>query len=210
MPAALSRVDEFLLKEYDAAKELTFHIDELRARLTSYFITLSGVAVAALSFFLRSTERDGHERLTFGIIVASFGAVAALGFVVVLIVARLRAVQLEHFRIINNVREWFLEHNVDAWNTVELSRKTLPANPNRKSGSYFWMAAIGGLGGLALGIGLYILLFPLTHVVRCTVATVIAAAVVLVYWFIVDLTYLRVALPRVARPYKESPNPRRR
>ena len=67
----------------------------------------------------------------------------------------------------NNIREHVLGDRVDLWNVVELSHETLPQEPIRTSGSYFWVATIGTIGGFALGIGLYLTTFLATQWLGC-------------------------------------------
>jgi hypothetical protein len=49
----ITRQDEFLLMEYESATALNNYIDELRNKLTGFYLTFAGVAVAgSLLFFL--------------------------------------------------------------------------------------------------------------------------------------------------------------
>ena len=139
MPADVS---DFLLKEYDAAKELTFEIDELRNKISTFYATLATLAVAALGLFVKSGDKPAHEQLGYTLPVVML-AVGAMGFLVIRALARLRAVQLEHFRIMNNIREHFLAdaEELELQSVVELSSETLPT-PNRRSGSYMWVAMV--------------------------------------------------------------------
>jgi predicted small metal-binding protein len=199
------RTAEFLLKEYDAAKELTFHIDELRAKLTSYFIALSGLALTALSLLFSSAEKSNpDEELIRWTVAFAFFGVGVVGAVVVRIIARLRRAQLESFRIMNNIREHFLGDDVKLWNVVELSRETLP-EPTRKSGSYLWVLAIQLLSTVGLGFGLYIFVSPLTDWVGRNVGIAIAGIIAVAFFRWLDLTYLRRARPPSAPEYKKSP-----
>jgi len=196
---------EFLMKEYETARELTFHVDELRARLTSYFITLAGVAVAGLSLLLRSAEAGEDQQLRVLVVVA-LAALTTVGFVIVLIIGRLRAVQLEHFRIMNNVREYFLQHDVLLWNVVELSRTSLPKKPRRSSGSYFWVAAIELLGATAAGIALHVTLYRELGVFSCWWSAGFGAGLAVAYLVAADRMYMRLAKPPDRPDYDTSPN----
>ena len=204
-----SPVDEFLLREYESAKELTFHVDDLRAKLTGYFITLFGLAAAGVSLLAGGANSTSADRLVKGILAVAFLAVGATGFVIVLIVARLRRVQFEHFRIMNNIREHVLGDRVDLWNVVELSHETLPQEPIRTSGSYFWVATIGTIGGFALGIGLYLTTFLATQWLGCWPAVALSGGAVIVYWLVADWRYMRMATALPAKRYSTSHAPKR-
>jgi len=139
--AQLSKEEEFLLKEYDAAQQLTFHVDELRSKLTQFFLIFTGFATAALTLLVKGEAKTTVFEKPEGAVALLVLVAALLGSSFVSIIARLRRSQIEHFRITNNIRTYFLGKNYDLWNTVELSAKTLP-RPNRLSGSYFWVLLI--------------------------------------------------------------------
>ncbi len=167
MPAS-TRVEAYLLKEYDSNVQTGFHVDELRTRLTSFFLTIAGAAVAAMSLLI-----TGNSSLLAGVniqlIVAAFlAAVALIGILVLIIVARLRRIQLESFRITNNIREYFLGTDLKLWNVVELSSRTLP-RPTMKSGTYFWSLTIVLANSMILGMAAY-LLGPAPSAIWLTVA----------------------------------------
>ncbi|ENP8356002.1 hypothetical protein [Vibrio alginolyticus] len=162
----MDEIDEFILKEYESAQKLTYHVDEMRSKLTQFFIALSGVAFAATSALLNKDIAP----LLFGIpwwMVASFitfgGAV--LGSLFVLIIAKLRRTQIEHFHITNNIRQYFLEKSDNAdelWRVVALSHETIP-KPTRSSGSYYWVLLIIILTSLFFATFAYLLSANLTE-----------------------------------------------
>jgi hypothetical protein len=88
-----SRSDEYLLEEYKAASQLTLHIDELRNRLTSFFVALAGIAATGLA----AANEFGSSRTEFiqTIALLGFAILSIVGTIVVRIVGRLRCVQLE-------------------------------------------------------------------------------------------------------------------
>ena len=137
----ISRKDTFLLKEYDSAAQLTYHIDELRNKLTGFFLTFAGIASAALGILLRGQASGGIFALPELVVAIMLGLVSFVGIIITVILARLRRAQIEHFQIINNIRTNFLKDDFKLWNIVQLSQKTLPC-PSRKSGSYFWLLLI--------------------------------------------------------------------
>ncbi|MEI8598898.1 hypothetical protein P4S64_18855 [Vibrio sp. M60_M31a] len=162
----MDEIDEFILKEYESAQKLTYHVDEMRSKLTQFFIALSGVAFAAISALLNKDI----DPLLFDAprwMVASFitFGCAVLGSLFVLIIAKLRRTQIEHFHITNNIREYFLEKSDKAdelWRVVALSHETIP-KPTRSSGSYYWVLLIIILTSLFFAIFAYLLSSNLTE-----------------------------------------------
>lgn len=141
-----SRTDDYLLAERESAAQLTFHIDLLRNRISSLFVSLVGIALTVVAIL--------PARVTSLAIVSwALLTTAFVGLLVVLILARLRAVQLEHFRIINNIRETFLGTDILLWNVVELSRKSLPKE-RFGSGSYCWAALVMLTGSVSGGLAI--------------------------------------------------------
>jgi hypothetical protein len=119
---------------------------------------VTGIAVAGLSVVLKGEADQRNASLAVVVSALLFVVVAVLGGgLVVAILARLRRAQIEHFRIMNNIREHFLGDDLPAWRVVELSRSTLPT-PNRKSGTFMWLLMILVVSALATGLGLYVLM----------------------------------------------------
>ncbi|ELI5409500.1 hypothetical protein [Vibrio parahaemolyticus] len=162
----MDEIDEFILREYESAQKLTYHVDEMRSKLTQFFIALSGVAFAATSSLLNKDIAS----LLFGVpwwVVASFITFlcAVLGSLFVLIIAKLRRTQIEHFHITNNIRQYFLDKSDNAdelWRVVALSHETIP-KPTRSSGSYYWVLLIIILTSLFFAIFAYLLSANLTE-----------------------------------------------
>ncbi|EJD0683139.1 hypothetical protein NFO77_003023 [Vibrio parahaemolyticus] len=156
----MKEIDEFLLKEYESAQKLTYHVDEMRSKLTQFFIALSGVALATIT----TVGSKDMSHILLGSpwwVVASVSVLgcAFLGVLFVLIIARLRRTQIEHFHITNNIRQHFLDKsddNENLWKVVGLSHVTIPT-PTRTSGSYFWVLLIMILSSLLFSIGLFLL-----------------------------------------------------
>ena len=196
--AGQDTTNHFLFEEYRAAKELTFHVDGLRAKVTSYFIALAGLLFSAV-------DRDDNEGLIrWDVTLTSLG-LAVLGVLVVLIVARLRRVQLESFRIMNNVREHFLGGDVELWNVVELSRRTLP-KPRRWSGSHFWVASVQVVSGVGLAVGLYMLMTPIGDLLPGSASIPVAVAAGIALSAGLDFVYLRLARPPARPRYAKDPS----
>ncbi|MEN3281420.1 MAG: hypothetical protein V7607_2560 [Solirubrobacteraceae bacterium] len=201
-----SRAEQLLLKDYDNAAQLTYHIDGLRDRVTVFFVTMAGIAAAGLSVVLKDQTRSA---LALDLVAALFLLVAVLGLPVVLILARLRAVQLEHFRILSKIRSHFYGADADLWNTVELSATTLP-QPSRGSGTYMWLSAILLVAAFSAGVGAYFLAAVANDWVANGVAWVIACGSAALWALVLDLSYFQLASPPPPPIYdaEKLPSPR--
>jgi hypothetical protein len=93
---SLTPQDEFLLKEYESATELTNHIDELRNKLTGFYLTFAGVAVAGVAILIKDEAKSKIFDRVDGVIAILLFVVALTGWIVVLGLARLRRVQIEY------------------------------------------------------------------------------------------------------------------
>jgi hypothetical protein len=196
MADRLEREDEFLLKEYDTAVQLTFHVDEMRSKFTNLFITLVGVAAAAVSLLLQGSANNnqlGNYEVLLGVFLLLLGLT---GILVVSVIAKLRRVQLEHYRITNNMRKHFLGSNYSLWNVVQLSDRTLPS-PTRTSGTYFWTLILILINSYVVGLGIYLLLRRLDFTVMGTFLFII----------IQDMLYFRLAVPPKVREYSKDSLP---
>jgi len=200
MPDNLTRQDEFLLMEYESATGLTNHIDELRNKLTGFYLTFAGVAVAGVAILIKGeTKSTVFERVD-GVIAVLLFIVALLGWIVVLGLARLRRVQIEYFGIINGIREHFLNRDYDLWNIVKVSRQTLPV-PNRYSGSYMWLLLVMITSSSLLLFSLYLFLVKVCLHLPSVYGGLAAVVGSLLFFGLQDASYFRWAKSQVERDY---------
>lgn len=140
-----NNMDDFLFKEYDSAQNLTYHVDDMRSKLTQFFIALSSIALATVSVIVKKdVDHDFLGVPWLWVSVVALLMCVMLGFLFVLIIAKLRRTQIEHFHITNNIREYFLEQSPESEklkSVVMLSKNTIP-KPTRNSGSYYWVLLI--------------------------------------------------------------------
>lgn len=136
----MTNQESFLIEEYNAASKLTFHIDELRNKLTSFFISFATIITGLITLFLEgkilNEEINEYNYLSFIMVFISL-----IGFIMVCILGKLRKVQFEHFNIINNIRTHFLHSESKYTDIVILNNNTLP-NEKYSSGSYLWTLMI--------------------------------------------------------------------
>lgn len=137
----MEAVNLFLIEEYKSAIQLTFHVDNQRVQLTKFFITFVGIILGGF-LALNNSEKS----LFFMFSGFFFGSVLfflwLIGAIIIAIMARLRKVQLEHFRIVLNIRKSFGNDDINFWNAVQLSELTIPKGPNWSSGTFYWMTLV--------------------------------------------------------------------
>jgi len=198
----LSREEQFLMKEYENAADLTFHIDTLRNSLTGFFLTLSGLAAGALAFLLKGDVRlDLGFPLT-GVVGALLTFLGFLGLAAVRVLSRLRSVQLQYFRIMNNIREHFLGAKPALWNVVEVSRCTLPS-PSRGSGTYAWLSMIMFVTALLFASSVYLYLARVFCLMSPVCSLMVSTATFAVLLVAQDQWYLHGAKARPRETYSE-------
>lgn len=196
----LASRDQLLLEEYKNAAQLTYHVDGLRDRVTTFFLTVVGLAAAGFSLGLK----DDASPLAIDLVSVLLLLVALLGLVMTTIVARLRAVQIEHFRILSNIRQYYIGKDLELWNTVELAPSTVP-RPSRSSGSYMWFVAIMLVAALGAGAGTYVLLHEANAWLRNSYSIAVAVGAAVAWAVVLDVVYLRRARPREAPRYTSPP-----
>ena len=179
------RTKEFLFEEYKAAQQLTFHNDELRSKLTNFSLTFSALALTGLILLIKGDYRKIYELQAESAVIILLFVCSILTAIIVLIVSRLRSSQLEYFRIINNIRSYFFQNDLELWNTIELSERTIP-RPTFKSGSYFW----------ALLIMLISTLFFAAGVLLWEKALIYTSLSSLLWFTLLNIFYFQNAKPR--------------
>lgn len=201
--SSLSRGEQVLLKDYDSAVQLTYHVDGLRDRVTVFFVTVAGIAATGLTVVLKDSKASA---LALNLSAALFLLVAALAAVVVALLAKLRSTQLEHFRIQSKIRAYFYGSDVTLWNAAELSPQTVP-RPTRRSGTYMWLAAILLVAAFSAGLGTYLLVRVANHWTSNGLAWAVAAASGLAWTLLLDFGYFRLAKVHAPRSYTEADFP---
>ncbi len=188
----LSAPEKYLFEEYKTAVKLTYHIDNLRNNLTKFFLTFGGVAVGGVTIILRG---DGGGNLLGGIervIGILLLIVAITGVLIVGILARLRKSQIEHFRIINNIRKYFLGKDYELWNVVQLSGKTLP-KPNRLSGTYMWLLLIIVVNSYILALSIFLVTLRYDSILWPSLNYIVYFAIFIVDIIIQDILYFKLS-----------------
>jgi len=157
-------IKEILLKEYDSAQRTANRMDKLRHKVTSYYLAFTGIfisigATAVVSFisktklFSLKSATCTDTFCTYSKLVDEYNGISLTsGFKIILtlillifilwgiavwfIQIKLRKVELENFRILAKIKEYFLgEKNFELWDIVELSKRTIPIDKTISSGA---------------------------------------------------------------------------
>lgn len=203
---SLTKQEEFLIKEYESATQLTYHIDELRNKLMVFYLTYSGVAFAAIAILFKGEAKNTLFEQVEAVVSFLLLIVALTGLVVIQGLARLRRVQIEHFRIISNVRKFFLEKDLKLWNLIQLSAKTLP-QPNRKSGTYMWLLLVMLISSSLFSLSVYLFVVKVYSVLPSMWGAFTALAAFILFLFLQDRFYFAWASPVQEQVYTDANPP---
>lgn len=195
----LSREEQFFGWEYQNAAQLTYHIDEMRNKVTGFWLSFVGVAVAGLAILIKGEFILLGEAKNY-ILAGLFFLIGILGVIMTCILARLRAVQLEHFGIINNIREFFVGNYAAHLTVVQLSSKTLP-KPTRTSGSFYWLLLITLVGAVMFGFAAY---FVAIGYNSATASFFWSAGITVAAYAAQDTLYFKLAQPRPKITYTDA------
>ncbi|MCK4923112.1 MAG: hypothetical protein KAS71_18820 [Bacteroidales bacterium] len=195
----LSDKISFLLEEYKSAVELTFHIDTLRNKLTSFFISISGIGITGLLLLLKKKNIESDLSDLNEIVSILMFLVTIIGHLFICVLAKIRRVQLEHFGIINNIRKYFYEDSFDFWNASQLSIKTLP-KPVFFSGTYFWLLIIQILNVAILFLGIILIQDNLSNMLSCKGCITLTITALLSFSF-QNIIYFYFAKPPIQEIY---------
>lgn len=189
----------FLLEEYKSAVQLTYHIDTLRNKLTSFFISISGIAITGLLLILKKEEVRNDSININELISILLLLVALIGHIFICVLAKIRKVQIEHFYIINNIRKYFYNNDFKLWNASQLSLKTLP-KPRLFSGTYFWLLIIQVLNFVILYIGIIIVMEMLGDLYTCK-SLIIFTITAIISFLMQNISYFYLAKPPKEKIY---------
>jgi hypothetical protein len=176
---------DFLVEEYNSAVKLTYHIDELRNKLTSFFLIFTGISASVLSLYfedkIKNVNINQDSSLAFILLFISF-----IGLIIIAILGKLRKVQFEHFNIINNIRIYFLREIKDYEKITILNTQTLPKE-SIYSGSFMWTLLISITASIIFSISIYFLLTQSWYANSILLASLYGV----IYFSLLNFIYLR-------------------
>jgi hypothetical protein len=206
MPITITKQEDFLIKEYESAVQLTYHIDELRNKMTIFYLTFTGVAGVGMTILLKGEAADTLSDKAYGVMGGLLLLISLIGMVVIQGMARMRRVQIEHFQIISNLRKIFLASDYDLWNAVQLSSKTVPT-PNRRSGTYMWLLMVMFISSSLFAISIYLFLVKVFVISAPLSGGFVGLAAFILFMILQDHFYLAWAKPLPQNVYSDEKKP---
>jgi hypothetical protein len=104
-------VNEILVAEFNYIAATAFQANEDRARVSNYYLMTAGAAVAAI---LGAKLEGGMQPVGYWGFAVVFGALAVVGLLTVLQLARLRSAWIASAQAMNRIKDYFGEHCPDA------------------------------------------------------------------------------------------------
>ncbi|OFY39675.1 MAG: hypothetical protein A2X18_09700 [Bacteroidetes bacterium GWF2_40_14] len=202
----LNKKETFLLEEYKTAVQLTYQMDSLRNKITSFFISIAGISIAGFLLVIKGKDESINISNLNEIVSIIMLIVAILGHLFICVLAKIRKVQLEHFAIINNIRKYFIELDYTMWNIVQLSDKTLP-KARLFSGTYWWQFVIQVINGFILYLGILLLFDLLEDIITWKSFFIFCGTFIFsillqnLFYFKIANGYLKVTYSENSKPY---------
>lgn len=205
----MDQQDKFILSEYDTATKLIFHVDDLRCKLTTLFLSVTGIGAAGLAILFRGDKIGADGK----IIVALFSLmIGVIGIIIVMILGKIRSHQLEHYRICDKIRLYFIKTNYILWNVVEKS------GAKRKDGRrgtvpHFWVLIIIVVSSFELCLSLYFFnsiyfdIFKWLNIENAVIIFIIRITLFILFAVIMDALYFHSAKNREEPVYSETSPP---
>lgn len=186
---------EMLLLEYERSSEFCNHVDDLRNVITSFFLTVVGAAAFMIDKYGAGDLKGGPLGSAVFRVVALLAVVDVLGMLFIIVIGRLRRVQIERYEIMNSILDRLLDG--EARKIVPFSNSTIAGSKyagalsRRATGSYFWTLIIVIPAAVLAGVGAGMLTLKGTSDVRLILPTAIASAVA--YLLVCDISYFRAS-----------------
>ena len=103
--------NEILVAEFNYIASTAFQANEDRARVSNYYLMTAGAAVAAI---LGIKLEEAMPTVVYWGFAAVFGALAIIGLLTVLQLARLRSAWMASAKAMNEIKDYYMERCPDA------------------------------------------------------------------------------------------------
>lgn len=125
-------VNEILVAEFEYIATTAFQANEDRARVSNYYLMTAGAAVAAILGARIEGEMQPVGYWGFAVV---FGALAFIGFLTVLQLARLRSAWRSSAQAMIQIKDYYREHcpDADLEKAFAWTNETLPSGAKRNS-----------------------------------------------------------------------------
>lgn len=170
--------DEILIAEYEYIASTIAQANEDRSRVASFYFVTVGSLVAAI---LSSQLSSGSMRNVSIAFAGLFAVLTILGSLTLAQLARLRAAWHESAEAMNQLKEFYIQHQPGIEGAFKWRTRTLPATDKPFSIANLMAGEVAFLSAITTAAALYFLLFAMTEVSGWMWAAV-GAAFVLAYF----------------------------
>jgi len=170
--------DEILKAEYNYIASTVFQANEDRSRVASFYFVSVGSLVAAILSAIFSTSNLKNVLLAFS---GLFLVLTILGALTLAQLARLRAAWHESVQAMNQIKDFYIEHNKEIAPAFKWRLDTLPPTDKPYSIANLMAFEVSLLGAITSAASMYFLLAALGSIAWWGGALLIAATVVAGY-----------------------------
>jgi Na+/melibiose symporter-like transporter len=150
--------DEILKAEYNYIANTVFQANEDRSRVASFYFVSVGSLVAAILSSLFSVDNLKNIALAFS---GLFFVLTILGALTLAQLARLRAAWHESVQAMNQIKDFYIEHNKEIEPAFKWRLKTLPSTDKPFSIANLMAVEVSLLGAITSAASIYFLLLTL-------------------------------------------------
>lgn len=148
--------DEILDAEFEYIANTAFQANEDRARVASFYLVTFGSFIAALVSAQLNVPAGQESWIVWGF-AGLFLALALMGLVTVMQLARLRLAWFESVQAMNAIKEYYLAHFPDLEKAIKWRGQpgSLPNKLKLNSVGFMLVLQVAVLGGASLGAGVF-------------------------------------------------------
>jgi hypothetical protein len=146
--------DEILKAEFNYIANTAFQANEDRARVASFYVVTFGSFIAALvsgQFDVKSEQQNWVYWGFFGL----FMALALMGLLTVIQLARLRLAWFDSVDAMNRIKEYYIAHSSDLADAFKWRNAQKPQKLKLNSVGFLLVLQVAILGGAAFGTGVF-------------------------------------------------------
>ncbi len=148
--------DEILIAEFEYITQTATQTNEDRARVTSFYLVSFGSFIAALLSIQFSLSAEQIEWVNTGF-AGLFTALAVMGTLTVIQLARLRAAWFESVKALNQIKTYYSENlkSIQLEKAFLWTNKTLPSRIKTNTIAFVMMLEVAVMAGIAAGAAFF-------------------------------------------------------
>jgi len=145
---------EILIAEYNYITQTVFQANEDRARVASFYLVSFGGFIAALFSAQFNFSANLTQLVNWGF-AGLFLALAIMGYLTLLQLARLRNAWFESVRAMNQIKEYYISKFPSLKSAFAWRGHTTPTKFKVNSVGFYMVVQVVLLGGISLGAAVY-------------------------------------------------------